>query len=92
MKCQKVKTATAINFKEHFQKWLLGASWTFVGTLSWWSWELFLVAETRAALLDAKQNKARAIDLKDIGKPASFDWKPVGSETSDSTSRRTEVL
>ena len=48
-----------------------------------------LEAETNAAQLDARQNEARAIDLKSTGKLASF-AKPVG--TSDSSSRRTAAL
>ena len=34
--------------------------------------------ETRAAQLDARQNEARAIDLKSIGKPSSSDGQASG--------------
>ena len=37
-----------------------------------------VAAETRAALLDARQNEARAIEVKSIGRPASFDGQASG--------------
>ena len=52
---------------------------------------LVCAAETCAALLDARQTEARAIDLK-MGKPASLMDRLVGSETSGSSSRRAVAL
>ena len=47
-----------------------------------------LAAETRAQL-NARQNEPRAIDLKSIGENVASTDKPVGSETSVFSSRRT---